>query len=277
MGKAKLHIERSFHRNGMLREETSFLGRQTHGPRRTWHPNGRIASEEFYEHDLLHGLCRQWNRRGGLLGSFAMRHGTGIQREWFENGQPQFEASMVNGKFTGRIRTWLQDGTQVSEQFAIENRNVTPDAYAKIAAQHPEYPRYALRRSKTKFPSAEEIERREFQLQVKSLLTRQSHQEAVAWLDGGTTKRSLGLFKPTQALRLIKSLYDSGARKVLAVKIYSGESGKQFSDAILVKLPPEKSSRLNIRRTLGKLPAKLRAGVLPAQDQGEDYLFASFV
>jgi hypothetical protein len=277
MGKPRSKIERSFHRNGTLREEVSFLGRQLHGAYRTWHPNGRLASEEFYEEGRLHGLCRQWNARGKLLGSFRLKHGTGIQREWFENGQLQLETSTVAGQFTGRTRVWLRDGVLVSEQFAIENRNVTPAAYAAVAIKHEDYPRYPASKTKKKFPDESEIERREFQLHIEWLLAQKNKREALAWLKAGAQARSLGLLKLTQARELVQKLYDAGALQIFAADIYDEKKRKQFSDVLLVKLPLEKSARQTIRRLLVKLPVKLRAGVLPIQDHGEEFLFASFV
>ena len=44
MGMNRPKVERSFYRNGQLREEVSFLGQQLHGACRTWHSNGRLAS-----------------------------------------------------------------------------------------------------------------------------------------------------------------------------------------------------------------------------------------
>lgn len=276
-GMPKPKVGRAFYRNGQLREEVSYLGRQLHGAYRTWHPNGRIASEEFYEHGRLHGSCQQWNRQGEPLGAFQMKHGTGIQREWFDNGQLQLETSTVAGKFTGRTRVWLRDGTLVSEQFAIENRNVTPAAYVAATAKHPEYPRYPVSKAKVKFLSADEIERREFALNIQSLLAQKGKRGALVWLKAGAMRRSLGLFTFRQAAQLVQNLFDAGALQIFAVNICSDKNGKQFSDALLVKLPLEKSARQNVRRLLVKLPAKLRAGVLPVQDNGEEFLFASFV
>lgn len=277
MGKPRSKIVRSFHRNGILREESSFLGQQLHGAHRVWHRNGKLAFEEFYDHGLLHGLCRQWNQRGKLFGSFRMKHGTGIQREWFKTGQLQLELSTVAGKFTGRIRVWLRDGTLVSEQYAIENCNVTQAAYAAVAAKCPDYPRYPASKDKIKFPDADEIERREFQLHIEWLLAQKNKCEAQGWLTAGAQKRSLGLFKITQARQLVQQLYDAGALQIFAADIYNGKNAKQFSDTLLVKLPPKKSARQTIRRLLGKFPVKLRAGMLPAEDHGEEFLFASFV
>lgn len=275
--KPKRIVKRQMHRNGVVAVEENFSGQKLHGLRRTWHQNGRIASEVTYEHGRLHGLCRQWNQRGKLLGSFRMNHGTGIQRDWHENGQLLFETSTVDAKFTGRTRSWLQDGTLVSEQYSIENRNVSPAEYATAAAKHPDYPRYRDGNRKLKFPETEEVEQREFQLQIKTLLSQRNKREAKAWLEGGAKQRSLGLFNITAAKLLIQKLYDAGAKQVLAVNIYNGKPDKQFSDALLVRLPLEQKSRRLIRQTLTKLPKKQRAGVLPPQDCGEEFLFASLV
>ena len=276
MRPARPTVQRVFFRNGFLREEISFAGKRRHGPRRTWHPNGRPASEEFYEHDQLHGLCRQWNSCGKLLGSYQMNHGTGIQCDWFDNGRLQLEASTVAGKFTGRIRVWLRDGTLVSEQFVIENRNVTAAAYAVAAATQNDWPRYPASRVKKRFPAPEEIDRHEFELHVQTLLVQKNKREPRTWLQAGGQKRSLGLFKITQARTLIEKLYAAGTSQIFAVNIYSGKAGKQFCDALLLKLPAAKSARQAIRRLLTKLPANLRAGVLPIADHGEEFLFASF-
>lgn len=277
MHKTRLTVQRTFYRNGSLREEISLAGRERHGPHRTWHPNGRPAAEEFYEHGRLHGPCQQWNPQGEPLGAFQMKHGTGIQREWFSNGQLQFEASTVAGKFTGRIRVWLRDGTPISEQFAIENRNVTPAAYAKAAAKNKDWPHYPATKTIRKFPTPEEIEQREFALHIQSLLAQKTKRSALLWLKAGTKRRSLGRFNFRQAAQLVQNLFAAGARQIFAVDIYSDKTGKQFSDALLVKLPAEKSARQNVRRLLTKLPNKLRAGILPANDHGKEFLFASFV
>lgn len=276
MGKARPKVERSFYRNGQLREEIHFRGPTLHGLHRTWHHNGRLSTEEFYDSGLLNGLSRQWNRRGKLLGSFRLKHGTGIRQEWFQNGQLKFETSTVAGKFTGRTRVWLADGTLVSEQYAIENRNVSPATYVAAAGKHPDYPRYPAGKNKLKSLDADEIERREFQLQVKWLLSQRNRCEALAWLKAGAQIRSLALFHLTQARQLVQKCYDAGALQVVAVNLYEGKSRKQFSDALVVKLPSEKPARRAIRQLLAKLPKKLRAGVVPAQDFGDEFLFASF-
>ena len=45
------------------------------------------------------------------LGEYRMIHGTGLQRDWHDNGKLQIEVSTVHGEFCGRNRIWLRDGT----------------------------------------------------------------------------------------------------------------------------------------------------------------------
>ncbi|HTR43309.1 MAG TPA: hypothetical protein VMH87_16985 [Pseudomonadales bacterium] len=271
----KPKVERSYYRNGQLREEISSFGRKLHGPYRTWHPNGKPAFEAFYEHGLLHGLCRQWNDRGKLLGSFRIAHGTGIRRDWFQSGQLQFETSLVNGFFTGRMRSWLRDGSLAFESYAIKNRNVSQIKYHAVARRHPEYLRYPT--GKVRLRTEEELDKREFELHVKSLLSRRNRCEAREWLKSDARQRSLGLLNFSQARQLVENLYDAKAQQVIVVNLYKGKAGKQFSDALLVKMPAAPEERRRIRQLLTKFPRKLRAAVLPETDDQSEYVFASFL
>ena len=274
MGMPRIKVERSFYRNGQLREEISFLDRQLNGSHRVWHRNGKLASEEFYEHGQSHGLCRQWNESGKLLGSFPMKHGTGIRRDWFQNGRLQGETSMVNGQFTGRMRSWLRDGSLAFESYAIENRDVSPAKYRAAAKRHPEYPRYPA--DKVRVRDADQLDQREFELHIEWVLSRRNQCEARKWLAAGAQQRSFGLLNFTQARLMVEKLYEAAAQKVIVINIYVGKSGKQFSDALLVKLPPAPLQRKRIRQLLTKFPQKLRAAVLPESDDQSEYFFATF-
>jgi hypothetical protein len=271
---SKPKIKRAFYRNGLLREEISFLGRKLHGPYRTWHPNGKPAFEGCYEHGRSHGTCRQWNDRGRLLGSFRMEHGTGIRRDWFENGQIKFETPMLNGLFTGRMRSWLRDGSLAFESYAIGNRDVSPAKYLAASRKHPEYPRYPAR--KIRLRGEDELDKREFELHVEWLLSKRNRCEAREWLKAGARQRSLGLLNVTQARQLVANLYESKAQTIVVANIYSGKSDKQFSDALLIKMPAAARERRRIRQLLVKFPKKLRAAILPESDDGSEYVFATF-
>jgi antitoxin component YwqK of YwqJK toxin-antitoxin module len=74
-----------------MEKESHLLDGQLHGVLCTWHKNGQLATETPYVHGLLHGVCRQWSETGEPLGSFVMEHGTGIQKQWFDNGRLALE------------------------------------------------------------------------------------------------------------------------------------------------------------------------------------------
>src|SRR5688572_21093087 len=74
------------------------------GVARVRYANGTLASEHRFKDGLLHGLCREWDEKGNLLGEYRMVHGTGVQREWHDNGQLKIEVSTVSGEFCGRNR-----------------------------------------------------------------------------------------------------------------------------------------------------------------------------
>lgn len=273
---ARQRVERSFFRHGQLREKTSIRGQVFHGTHRLWHHNGQLALEEHFQDGVLHGVGRQWNERGKLLGSFRLKHGTGVVRHWFDDGRLQMEYTLVNGKFTGRSRVWLRDGTLSLEHFGIENSTVTETEYRRATAKNADYPQFPANRRKKAMPSREAIDRRELELHIRHLLRRKNQIEAREWLQAGATKRSLGLLNFIQATQLVECLYSAEARRVLVVEIYQGKTGKQFSDALLVQMPARKRLRLLIRQCLTKLPKQLRAGVLPDPDEGQEYLFATF-
>src|SRR6185503_16775913 len=161
--------ERTFYRNGQLREEAPLQKGRRHGPARSWHKNGVLAFEEPYEDGQLHGLCRQWDEKGKLLGEYRMDHGTGIQRVWFENGVLQWEQSFVNGLATGPCRMWLQDGSVGLEEWLIENREVTPAKYAKESARHPDWPKYSSNGKLPRKISPATLEKRAFRLHCECL------------------------------------------------------------------------------------------------------------
>ena len=137
----KQSVEKTFHRNGQLREIVPLRNGRRHGVVRVWHKNGVLANEEPYQSGLLHGLCRQWSETGRLLGKYRMVHGTGVQRTWHENGRLQLEFSTVNGDFSGRYRLWLNDGKLMSEEIYLHGRTVTAEAYRAACAKDKSLPK----------------------------------------------------------------------------------------------------------------------------------------
>jgi hypothetical protein len=270
-------IQRSFYRNGQMREETPMRNGRRHGVVRTWHKNGVLASEESYQDGQLHGICRQWDEQGKLLGKYRMHHGTGIQRVWFENGVLQLEHSLVNGAFTGLSRLWFQDGALATEQLLVKNREVTSAKYAKEAAGHPEWPRYSTNGNVPRKLSPAVLEKRAFRLHCEWLAHKPTTRDATEWLsEAKATARAVGSLSAGRARKLVSDALAAGARKVLAADTYASKQGKQFADVLLIELPKSKSRRAAIRKLFAALPRRTKSAVQPDRDGGEPWLYVYF-
>jgi hypothetical protein len=268
---------RFFHRNGIAAVEEVYLGRVLHGRKTTWHRNGRIASVECYQRGLLHGECRQWNENGDLLGSYRMKRGTGIQFDWYDDGQLHLEFSTVDGWFTGRKRSWYRDGKLASEVWLCENHDVSRAHYLKAAAAHPDWPRYPEEKRKPRVVPRQQFETRTFRLYCEWLISKSNTRDAIDWLKNGKpTTRKLGRLAFKRAIGLVSEAETLGAKQVLATDIYSSKSGTEFCDALVVRLPKNKNDRTAIRRLFNALPPRAHSVVQPDIDGGEKWLLTYF-
>ena len=258
----------------MVLEERYAHGR-LHGPRRRWHRNGQLAEEQLYRHGFLHGLCRQWNDAGKLLGSFRMEHGTGLQKGWHDNGRLQTEFFTCDGQFCGRSRTWLRDGTLISEGVRLFNRNVPPDEYRRAATADVRLPKLRGRIGKSPVHNRA-LEQHIYRVFVAGLLQKRQRAEARVWLTADDSRhRTLGRFQPAAATSFVKELYEAGAVKVIAPDIYSNKKGDQFADCLLVKMPAKKLQRTAIRMVGAKFLTRGLGAVQPDRDWGESHLYIS--
>jgi hypothetical protein len=269
-------IQRHFYRTGLVREEIPLRNGRRQGVARTWHKNGVLASEEPYRNGLPDGICRQWDEAGRLLGKYRMARGTGIQRAWYDNGQLQMEVSTVRGEFCGRNRIWLRDGTLLSERFYLHGRIVSPDKYRAAAAKDKTLPSFRSKPANLP-PKNGETQRHIYRVFVASLLGKQHHGEAKAWLTkngGEATAHSLGRFKRERdAARFVQRLYHAGAAKVIAPDIYGNKAGDQFADCLLVRLPKNPAKRKAVRRVCAQLRRRDLGAMQPDEDIGETYLY----
>lgn len=268
-------IQRQFYRTGLICEEVPLRNGRRHGVRRTWHKNGVLASEEPYWNDLPHGSCRQWDETGHLLGEYRMVRGTGIQRAWHDNGQLQLEVSTVHGKFCGRNRIWLRDGTLFSERFYLHGQLVSPETYRAAAAENRTLPKVRGKPSVLP-PQNDTTLRLKHRLLVSGLLAKHHHCEASAWLTTSSDEHapSLGCFESgRRAERFVQRLYHAGATKVIVPDIYSSKEGAQFADCLLVRLPKNPAERKNVRRVCAQLRKRNLGSVQPERDLGESYLY----
>ena len=268
-------IQKSWYRNGLLREQMPLRNGHRHGVARAWHKNGRLASEERYADGLLHGVCRQWSETGRLLGKYRMVQGTGVQRAWYDNGNSQMELSTVRGEFCGRSRSWLSDGTLLSDDIYLRGKLVSADEYRAAAAKDKSLPRLG-RMAKAVKPVSEKHIPRVF---VAGLLAKPNRFEARAWLEARSADnpaRSLGRFKrASDAGMFVAALYDAGATEVIAPDVYRSKKGDEFADALLVRVPKSHAKRKAIRTVCTQLQKRKLGAVQPDMDIGETHLFLS--
>jgi hypothetical protein len=269
-------LKRSFYRNKVMAVEESLIGQRLSGKRRTWHRNAQLATEEFYHDGLPHGLFRQWSEAGELLGSFRMENGTGTQKFWHDSGRLSQEFTTVGGAFCGRSRIWLRDGTLISDSILLFGRPVSLVEYHRAMLKNPTLPRFRGRLAKVA-PRNRLTEKHSQHVLVRGLLVKRNRSEAGVWLKAdGDSARYLGKFKKARlALKFIEALYHAGAVSAIVPDIYQSESGDQFGDNLLVKLPQIKKVRVAIRKVCERLSPRLRVIVEPGQDIGEEYLLLS--
>jgi hypothetical protein len=188
----------------------------------------------------------------------------------------RLEINSLNGKFWGRNRTWLRDGTLVQEIYYISNVDVTRAAYLKAARKYPDWPQHEGEPAGRVAREGPALKRKEHELFVESLLEK-SHAEARQWLSAAPNPdlRSLARFRTAKAaLQFVESLYAAGAETVIATLIYAGRRGKQFADRLLVKLPKASARRKALRKICQDLCAKRGGAFLPDEkDMGESHLF----
>ncbi len=267
-------IQKTYYRNGQLRERVPVRNGRRHGVVRAWHKNGKRASEEPFKNGLLDGVCRKWNESGRRLGEYVMFQGTGLQREWHDNGKLQMEIWSIGGEFSGRNRIWLRDGTLLSERYYLVGHVVSAEKYREVAAKFKALPKF---RGKPAKPIVKPLHiHRVF---VDSLLEKRNQREARKWLVKKTddkTARSLGRFKrESDAAKFVGALYEAGAVEVIVPDIYRNKTRDQFADCLLVQLPKSAAKRRTIRKVCAQLRTRKLGAVQPDVDIGERHLYLS--
>ncbi len=204
-----------------------------------------------------------------------MKHGTGTQHYWHENGQLNMEMDTVGGEFHGRIRMWLLDGTLIEENYFISNQSVTHAVYQNAARQHQDWPKYEGQSPGNVAAQNPALERRVYQLFIESIL-KKPNAEAREWLSSGKSidSRSLAAFRTAKsALRFVEVLYAAGAQTVIVSPVSVGKRGKEFADCLLVKLPQTPSLRKALHTLCQNWCNKRNRAMLPDKDDGESHLF----
>jgi hypothetical protein len=274
---AKVKVEKYFYPNGQLRWEGSFEGERPEGPNRQWHDNGVLKEEHFFEAGLEHGIARKWNNEGKMLGEYHMNHGTGISKNWYENGQLWVEISYIDGQFCGRFRCWFEDGDLVATEYYIRNKKVSKKKYLEACKSDPVLPRYqdAEPKSKLKLPStkyrqrkATEKEREKHDEFIAKFQGKPNQAEVRQWL-ADDENRNLGEMMPDQSREVIEEGYQAGAVKIMAVEILENST-----NCLIVELPPKSAKRKRVFEWNNELAQN--SGFDPDDDWGQNELFVFF-
>jgi hypothetical protein len=110
--KGKVVGVRRFHETGELADEYPLKNGLIHGTAYRSDRPGELLSAEPYFNGLPHGTARQWSDDGKLIGTYTMKHGTGVDLWWQQLGKevPHLaEARYVtDGKWRG-FEWWLRE------------------------------------------------------------------------------------------------------------------------------------------------------------------------
>ena len=124
----------TFEDNGLVRTQ------------RKWHLNGQLIKEIRLKQKegeyVLDGESRQWSSDGELIGTSTFNEGTGVFRNWYDNGKLFGEMSMVAGLRTGLQRGWDETGYLLVEQFWYRNQQVSKKKYRELQAADASLPQY---------------------------------------------------------------------------------------------------------------------------------------
>jgi antitoxin component YwqK of YwqJK toxin-antitoxin module len=113
---------------------------------RKWHHNGQLIKEiklkQKGDNYVLDGASTQWSSDGELIGTSTFNEGTGVFRDWYDNGQLFGEISIVEGLRTGLQRGWDETGYLLVEQFWYRNQQVSKKKYRELQAVDASIPQY---------------------------------------------------------------------------------------------------------------------------------------
>jgi antitoxin component YwqK of YwqJK toxin-antitoxin module len=112
---------RYFEKNGDLMSDTPMKNGLAHGTQ-FFFLEGKLDFSEHFENGLAHGTAKQWSEEGEIIGTYSMKHGTGLDlwrhKSFLDEGTYfLLEARYLkDGMFHG-FEWWLnEDQTSVHEE-----------------------------------------------------------------------------------------------------------------------------------------------------------------
>lgn len=80
------------------------------GPWQRNHPGGAIAEQGNYVDGLKDGTWRQVGPDGTMLGEYSLSRGTGVERQWFDDGSLYMERALKTGVDDGPVKVFDRAG-----------------------------------------------------------------------------------------------------------------------------------------------------------------------
>jgi antitoxin component YwqK of YwqJK toxin-antitoxin module len=109
--RGKLHGQRTLKGpKGTLLEFEQYENGALHGEKRTYYENGKLHSVFHYQRGVPDGVAIRYAKNGGELGRFTMKAGSGVWREWYDNGKQAVETHVKGGVFQGEHKTFHENG-----------------------------------------------------------------------------------------------------------------------------------------------------------------------
>jgi antitoxin component YwqK of YwqJK toxin-antitoxin module len=78
-------IERTYHPNGQLRSEHTYVGGVPHGAWKWWHQNGQLGSERSYVGGVRHGMDKLWRQNGDIEDFWLYNQGEQVAKFYPRN------------------------------------------------------------------------------------------------------------------------------------------------------------------------------------------------
>ncbi len=143
---------RYFEENGDLISETPLRNGLAHGTQ-YFFIDGKLDWSERYHKGLAHGTARQWSEEGELIGTYTMKHGTGLdlwrcKRNWGHGPVQLSEARYLkDGMFHG-FEWWLNDdlkGVHHETHFWMDQKHGIERVWNSEGRLKRGYPKYWIK------------------------------------------------------------------------------------------------------------------------------------
>ena len=115
----KKETETTYHPNGKIKYQETYLNGRINGVFIEWHDNGQKAREiEFNNGDIV-STVSTWYKNGQLQRQKPYQNNkkNGVEIWWYSNGTKQAEINYKDGVFDGLFSQWYENGIKASEYF----------------------------------------------------------------------------------------------------------------------------------------------------------------